>query len=114
MATQQSRQQRLAVLGGTCLPAKTDVRVNHALDSFKLVPVNISVVSIGDQRQPLISRFAVVTFAWFSVLVVDRAFRLPIGIRATIDRAGQDLVHRCVAWPLPVDLAARRARWKLE
>ena len=54
--SQQTRQQRVTMLGGAVMSAAWDVVTDHSADRLRSLPIEITLVRVGLQRQPLLAR----------------------------------------------------------
>src|SRR5262249_47913576 len=83
----QARQQGVAVLGGTVMPAAGNVAADHLADRFSLFPADISLMGVWHQRQPLAASLAADLHLNTRPIIARRDSRLTIGIGAAVSRA---------------------------
>src|SRR5271163_1879079 len=104
-ATQEPRQKqstRPHRASGRGAPLAGRIVGNHLLVTLELAPGDIALVLILEQNIPLRLRAPQsASYAFATVLDADFAHRAPKGIRASIDRVGQDVVHAVVERKLP-------------
>src|SRR5450756_144513 len=101
-ASQESSQQRLPVAGGAWLRFTLDVLPNHALDLFKLIPGDVTVMNTWDQSQPLLSRFSPADMMRANSLVAGGMFCLAVAVGSPIDGRSQQARHGTIDGALPV------------
>src|SRR3954465_14589935 len=82
-ATDQSREQRVAMFGRAMMLAGGSVAVDHGADRFEPLPARVAVMGVRHQRQPLRPRLAANLPA--SSAVSRRDSRSTIGISAAIN-----------------------------
>src|ERR1700674_2543457 len=90
------------------------VFADSARDAFELFPTHITFVGAWDESQPLFPGFATAEIAWFSSVIADQLFGLAIGVRPSVNGAGQHAMHRTIDAPLPASLSAQVARGDLQ
>src|SRR5262249_25441976 len=84
---EQARQQSVAVLGRTMVPAGGYVAADHLADRFGLVPADITLMGVRHQRQPVAACFAADLHLDAGPIVARRDAPLTIGLGAAAARA---------------------------
>ena len=97
LATDQTGQQRVTMLGRAVMPTGGNVAADHGADRLEPLPAHIPVVGVGLQRQPFVPRLAADLHAHALGAVSRRHSRLTIGIGAAVDRVLDDPVDGGVA-----------------
>src|SRR4030095_1323545 len=86
MATEQPREERVAMFGRAMMPAGGDIAADHGADRFEPLPAHLAIGGVGPQRQPLRPRLAANLQA-ASGAISRRDSRSTIGIGAAINGA---------------------------
>ena len=92
LASDQTGQQRVSMLGRAVMPTSGNIAADHCADRLEPLPAHIPVVGIGLQRQPFVPRLAADIHAHALGAVSRRHSRLTIGISAAVDRVLNDPV----------------------
>jgi hypothetical protein len=114
-AAKQTGQDGAACAGCPVMTGgERKVRVDRALNALEALPVDIALVRVRDQREPLFARFSAIALTWLPTDVTRAALALAVRVGAAVDRVREHLIHRAVDRPLPVNLPTGRDRWKLQ
>ena len=84
MATEQPREERVAMFGRAMMPAGGDIAADHGADRFEPLPAHVAVMGVRHQRQPIRPRLAANLHAASSA-ISRRDSRSTIGIGAAIN-----------------------------
>src|SRR3954471_5831849 len=99
-APQQARQQRRTELGGAA-GAGWDVLAHHRPDRLRTVPLEVTFMRAGLQRQPFGAGLA--PRPRFGPIVAGRDAGAPVGVGAPVSGVGDELVKGRVAGATPFD-----------
>ncbi len=104
-ATEQARQQSIAVLGRAVMAAGGYVAAHHLADRLSLLPADIAFMGVRHQCQPIAARLAANLHANARGLIARRDGRLTISIGAAVDGILDHSVDGGVVWTPPSRLA---------
>src|SRR5262249_55601436 len=113
-AAVKTGKQGIAVFGRPMMAARRDVLAHHPADRLRTLPVEITFVRAGLQRQPFLARLAAATGANVRASVSRHRSGFTIGIGAAVDRVCHHPVDRRVAWPSPNDLPVAAPGWQIQ
>src|SRR5690242_9478343 len=102
--SQQTRQQRVTMFGSAVMAAARDVVTDHPADRLRSLPIEITLVCVGLQRQPLIAWLPAAPGVRADTVIAGNDTGPPIGVGATVDRVGDHPVDAGVAWSTPDDV----------
>jgi hypothetical protein len=113
-AAQNTGEQGIPALGRATGFTALPVVLDHRPDRLGSLPIDITLVRAGIQRQPVLSRFTPGTAPWGRSVVKRHGSRLAIGISTTINRVRQDPVERSITGALPGYIATRSPGREIE
>src|SRR5271166_771753 len=104
-AAQEPREQRIAVFGRAVMPARRDVVADHPTDRLRSLPIHVTLVRAGLERQPFGARFPAARHPHARAIIARHRTGLTIGIGAAVGRIADDAVDRCVTRAAPDGVA---------
>ena len=113
-AAEEASEQCIAVLGRAVMPAGGDVVADHPADRLRTLPVHITLVRAGFQRQPFGARSRAARHPHARAVVARHRTGLTIGIGTAVGRIADDAVDRRVTGPAPNDVAVASPARQIE